>query len=188
MCYDNEKLPVKGIEPLQLIHWIVCLFMLGLFSVLAGGVQRSVPSKLAKDLRWQGLCAAMPSKSRPKHARSQVFCLNSPSVNRPVVSQKAGSFVQDWLRHHPGAIYKRILDTPMMLSDPAGPKETWTWISDGASVLNVELVREGMCSASSMKGDIEDRERLQSQEYDQFCRRIDEAESSAKSDKLGIWR
>jgi hypothetical protein len=75
----------------------------------------------------------------------------------------------------------------MMLSDPTGPEETWIWISDGASVLNVELVRAGMCSASFMKADSENRRRIHFQEYEQFSRRIDEAESSAKLRKLGIW-
>lgn len=104
------------------------------------------------------------------------------------LASKSNNFedlIKAWLAEHPNAnvIVVYTLDGATKQST----KIKWVWIIDGNENLNIHLVRMGGCSADTMFLNKGDKTHVTKGEYESFIKKILEAESLAKKERLGIW-
>lgn len=168
----------------------------------------------AKNLRFQSVLATQPGDKR-------AYVLLGSGFIRALSFGDPGKVIADWLAMHPKANFTIISKLTFTNTKTRERSEiAYIWVEDGASSLNVDLVRHGIFAGRTMYDMVdnargldhllqndpklaeareqiekeraaapEDRaERLVSEDdYKVRMLRVEEAESKARAEKLGIW-
>lgn len=135
----------------------------------------------AADVEWSGWFGRAVDGERSFGLRARGF-MGWPGLSTPANEdgEEAEQFVRDWLRHHPAAQVKPVFEFE-------GLRLTWSLVQDGDSVLNVELVRTGLSTASQAIGDAQQMRSLAADERDALTGAAQRAELEALEGKAGRW-
>jgi hypothetical protein len=117
------------------------------------------------------------------------FELKAPHVNSTKIDYKiVGKVTSEWLEQHPNSKAVEIYRLPVF---PNGKKEygivSYVWVVDKNEKLNIQLVQRGACEARTFLLDDEDDLLINKKDYEEFKRKVIEAEEQAKKKNLGIW-
>ena len=114
-----------------------------------------------------------------------IYMLMSQGGFLAPTSSNFKDLIKAWLAKHPNANVAVVytLDGATKQST----KMKWVWVIDGDENLNIHLVRMGGCSADTMFLNKGDKAHVTKGEYESFIKKILEAESLAKKERLGIW-
>ena len=121
-----------------------------------------------------------------KEDSASVFTLMTQGGFRAPTSSNFKDLIKTWLLEHPNAEASVVYVMP-------GPRDTLdskikaVWIKDGAEYLNLFLVKSGGCPAGTMVLNPGDATPITRQVYEDFEKRVWEAQAFAKRAKIGIW-
>ena len=134
----------------------------------------------ASSIAWDGHFGGR--KEEPQNT----YLLMSQGGFRAPTSKDFKELVKTWLVAHPKA-EATLVYTMEGSSHIPDSKFKVVWIIDGDENLNLDLVRKGGCPAGTMVLNPGDETPISRAQYEDFEKRVWEAQRLAKSEKLGIW-
>jgi hypothetical protein len=179
---------------------VMLLIRAVVLAMLFCGVCFAEPMFAAKQLHFKSL---LGSKAGDK----TVYCLVGLGLIMAPRTDDVDQLVTAWLSDHPNA-QVTLIDTSQPIGRPGsamgsiGGSLQYIWIENGNENLNVFLVREGAVPAgvmadpasfmTSLKQPLAAWEKpptrlVTDEKYDDFMKRVVEAEELAKRDKKGLW-
>lgn len=127
-----------------------------------------------------------------KHIKTPtIFSIETPKVKRVKVNLDFENLKNEWVAKHPRSTVIEIHHYPILTSQGLNQgREAYVWIIAEGKILNIELVRQGACSASAMLLDPENEPYILIPKYvyEEVKTRILDAEKKAQSENLGIWK
>jgi hypothetical protein len=136
----------------------------------------------ASEVVWHGASGSAPADPRT------VYTLLGSGFSSMPTSENINELVNRWVAAHPNAELIRVVNFGPLMKNRTDSQLIWVWLVDGSSNLNLELVREGACSANAMTAEERVRVLVPLGEYAQFQEELPRLEQLAKHDKLGIWK
>lgn len=156
----------------------------------------------ASDLQWQSIFGNRPG------SEDTVYCLLGRGFFRAERSDNVDSLITSWMKGHPDAhIFPVTVTGPTMVDQPDS-RMIYCWVVDREDHLNVFLIRNGGYPGGTMERpetwdelpqwekDLYPEEEkgigaivlVDSSAYASFIEHIKEAERTAASEKLGVWK
>jgi endonuclease YncB( thermonuclease family) len=131
---------------------------------------------------WSGASGSFPDDRRT------VYTLIGMGFSAVRTSGNIDALIGAWVKAHPHAQIVRVANFGPLAKNRTDSERIWAWLVDGNSNLNLELVRQGACSANAMTAPNRVRVLLSPDEYAKFTSGLPALERLAKRDRLGIWR
>lgn len=98
------------------------------------------------------------------------------------------SLIKEWMADHPNAKLIPVTDYGPMMNDQPDSKLMWVWLVDGASNLNLDLVRKGACPGGTMVAPNNTDVLVPASQYTSFESKLPKLEKLARRKKIGIWK
>lgn len=166
----------------------VIKLVFGLVVLVTINFQMLVMSQETKAVSIRVFSTIVHITPKTKKNSRTIFLITAPNTthNPIMIDTKLISEVsKEWLKKHEE---NRVVEvfTGSFTSQIRG---AYIWVVSNGYSLNVDLVRAGACNAQSMFVDEKDEKKIlvRKNEYEEFKRKIYDAESLAKKEELGIW-
>lgn len=135
---------------------------------------------------------------------NNTYCLLGTGGILAMRTKDSDSVVSSWIKNHPHAQVIKVTEASPARQDGTGAL-IYIWLIDGKENLNISLIRQGVFQAGVMYDSVDlskvwkDAQPKSSQttehtrrlvgddQYQEFIKKVEEAEKLAKAEKKGIW-
>ena len=139
-----------------------------------------------------------------KNTPDETYCLMGSGFVMAPTSRNINKIISNWLAKHLHVTSVRVATSGPIMRDQPDSIQTYVWMADGRTTLNEYLVRRGACPGGTMQvpdfsslvpksgrtggAPFHFKTYVSPQDYSHFLGRIEQAESLAQKEKLGIWK